>query len=163
MFRLMDSYDGNKKIDKEEFTEGMSRIGLSMSADQISGVMALLDTNQDGMLDFNEFLVGMRGLPSERRQAIIDKCFLAFDKDCSGMIEASDLRVVYNYEAHPKFKEGTMTGDQVFVEWLGNFADTSGDGKISRDEWNDYYAAVSSSIDNDDHFIELMKMGWKVE
>ncbi len=56
-----------------------------------------------------------------------------------------------------------MTGDQVFVEWLGNFADTSGDGKISRDEWNDYYAAVSSSIDNDDHFIELMKMGWKVE
>ncbi len=92
MFRLMDSYDGNKKIDKEEFTEGMSRIGLSLSSDQIGGIMALLDTNQDGMLDFNEFLVGMRGLPNERRQAIIDKCFLAFDKDCSGMIEASDLR-----------------------------------------------------------------------
>ena len=28
------------------------------------------------------------------------------------------------------FKEGLMTGDQVFVEWLGNFADVKGDGRI---------------------------------
>ncbi len=26
-----------------------------------------------------------------------------------------------------------MTGDQVFVEWLGNFADVKGDGRIEKD------------------------------
>lgn len=30
-------------------------------------------------------------------------------------------------------------------------------------EWNDYYAAVSASIDNDEHFVQLMKMAWKLD
>ena len=30
------------------------------------------------------------------------------------------------------FKEGVMSGDQVFVEWLGNFADVNGDGSITK-------------------------------
>jgi len=30
-------------------------------------------------------------------------------------------------------------------------------------EWNDYYAAVSASVDNDDHFVELMKIAWKLD
>ena len=37
------------------------------------------------------------------------------------------------------------------------------DGKIQRDEWNEYYAAVSSSIDNDDHFVQLMRAAWKLD
>jgi hypothetical protein len=45
---------------------------------------------------------------------------------------------------------------------LANFGDKNGDGKISKKEWCDYYAAVSSSIDNDDHFVQLMKAAWKI-
>lgn len=30
-------------------------------------------------------------------------------------------------------------------------------------EWNDYYNAVSASIDNDDHFIQLMIKCWKLD
>ena len=56
-----------------------------------------------------------------------------------------------------------MTGDQVFVEWLGNFSDVNGDGRILKSEWNDYYSAVSSSIDDDEHFIQLMKLVWKMK
>ena len=64
---------------------------------------------------------------------MIDKTFLNWDYDCHGKINAVDLRSSYNYEAHPKFKSGEMTGDQVFVEWLGNFADVDEDGCILRD------------------------------
>ena len=53
-----------------------------------------------------------------------------YDTNCLSRINASDLRDSYNYEAHPKFKSNIMTGDQVFVEWLGNFADIEGDGYI---------------------------------
>ena len=35
--------------------------------------------------------------------------------------------------------------------------DVNKDDSLSRNEWNDYYAAVSSSGDNDDHFVLLMK------
>ena len=55
-----------------------------------------------------------------------------------------------------------MTEDQVFMEFLSNFGDKNGDGRISRQEWNDYYSAVSASIDNDDHYEQLMRTAWKL-
>ena len=64
---------------------------------------------------------------------------------------------------HPKVQRGELTEDQVFMEFLGNFNDKNKDGKVDREEWNEYYAAVSSSIDNDDHFVQLMKSAWKLD
>ena len=93
---------------------------------------------------------------------MIDKAFLKFDRDGSGWIGASDLKGVYSASMHPKVIAGTMTEDEVFLEFLTNFGDRNRDGKLERSEWNDYYAAVSSSIDNDDHFVQLMKTAWKL-
>ena len=56
-----------------------------------------------------------------------------------------------------------MTKDQVFTLFLKNFNDMTGCGKIDRKEWNDYYHSVSSSIDNDDYFVTLMKTTWNLE
>ena len=94
---------------------------------------------------------------------MVDKAFLKFDKDGNGAIDATDLKGVYNCSFHPKVAQGLMTEDQVFLEFLSNFIDKNRDGKISREEWNDYYAAVSASIDNDDHFVTLMKTAWKLD
>lgn len=93
---------------------------------------------------------------------MVDKAFLKFDADGSGVIEAADLKGVYTASMHPKVQSGEMTEDEVFLEFLANFGDKNRDGKIQRKEWNDYYAAVSSSIDNDDHFVQLMKAAWKI-
>ena len=93
---------------------------------------------------------------------MVDKAFLKFDKDGSGEIEACDLKGVYNCNFHPKVQSGEMTEDEVFLEFLANFGDKNRDGKIQKDEWNEYYAAVSSSIDNDEHFVQLMRAAWKL-
>lgn len=98
-----------------------------------------------------------------KRQAITDKAFLKFDKDGNSWIDAGDLKGVYNCSFHPKVINGQMTEDQVFLEFLSNFGDRDRDGKITRIEWNDYYAAVSASIDNDDHYVQLMKTAWKLD
>ena len=55
-----------------------------------------------------------------------------------------------------------MCEEEVFLEFLQNFGDRNRDGKISREEWNDYYAAVSANIEKDEHFIQLMKACWKL-
>lgn len=97
-----------------------------------------------------------------RRQAITDKAYFKFDRDGNGWIDAADLKGVYNCSFHPKVIIGTMTEDQVFMEFLANFGDRNGDGRITRQEWNDYYSAVSSSIDNDEHYEQLMRTAWKL-
>ena len=56
-----------------------------------------------------------------------------------------------------------MSEDDVFMEFLENFGDVNRDGCITRQEWNEYYAAVSASIDNDEHFVELMRIAWRLD
>jgi len=56
-----------------------------------------------------------------------------------------------------------MTEDEVFTIFLQNFGDKNKDGMISRAEWNDYYGAVSSNIDNDEHFVNLMRTAWRLD
>ena len=108
-------------------------------------------------------ICGIQGSLNAKRQAMVDKAFLKFDKNGDGCITAADLRGVYNCSMHPKVQSGEMTEDEVFLEFLQSFGDRNRDGKVQRAEWNEYYAAVSSSIDNDEHFVQLMKAAWKLE
>ena len=64
---------------------------------------------------------------------------------------------------HPKVISGEMTEDEVFTLFLQNFGDKNRDGKITKAEWNDYYAAVSANIDNDEHFCKLMRTAWRLD
>ena len=115
------------------------------------------------MINFSEFLVALRGIPNDRRQAIIDKAFLKFDKEGTGLIDVTEIRQVYNCSKHPKVVSNEMTEEQVFSLFLKNFNDRHNLGKIDRKEWNDYYSAVSYSIDNDDHFVIMMKTTWNLD
>lgn len=50
----------------------------------------------------------------------------------------------------------------MFTEFLANFGDKNRDGKISKSEWNDFYAAISSGIENDSIFEIFMAGAWKL-
>ena len=54
---------------------------------------------------------------------------------------------------HPKVISGDITQDEAFLEFLANFGDKNNDGNITKEEWNDYYAAVSASVEEDEHFV----------
>ncbi len=113
------------------------------------------------MINFTEFLNALRGKPNKRRQAIIDKAYLKFDKEGTGYIDVTEIRQVYNCSKHPKVLNAEMSEEQVFSLFIKNFNDKG--GKISRKEWNDYYSAVSYSINNDDHFVIMMKTTWNLD
>ncbi len=162
-FRQLDSYDGNKKVDAQEFYVGLTECGVEISQAEASSLLTFFDRDGDGHVNFDEFLIGIRGQLNAKRQAIVDKAFLKFDKDGSGQIDRNDLHGVYDVSMHPKFQNGEMTEEEIFGEFLSNFGDKNGDGLISKDEWNEYYAAISSNIDNDDHFVLLMRNAWKLD
>ena len=63
----MDSYNGDKKIDREEFAVGMREIGLELSRDESNKLIAFFDRDGDGNVDFTEFLIGVRGVLNEKR------------------------------------------------------------------------------------------------
>ena len=163
-FRALDSYDGNKKVDAGEFSVGLRENGADISEKQATTLLQFFDTDGDGHVNFDEFLVGIRGKLNARRKAIVEKAFLKFNKnDTDDWIDAQDLAGVYDVRMHPKYLSGEMSEQEIFEEFLVSMGDKNRDGKISKDEWFDYYAAVSSNIDNDDHFVLLMRNAWKLD
>ena len=88
---------------------------------------------------------------------------MKFEKDGSGMIDIRDLKGVFNASRHPKVVSGEITQEQAFDEFARNFNDRTGAGKIEKCEWDDYFAAVSASVVEDDHFIELLKGEWEIQ
>jgi len=163
IFRGMSTYDGKSKVAREEFSHWFKEFGVNLNKTEMDTILFSLDKDGEGQINFEEFLSGIRGKPNQRRQAIIDKAFLKFDKEGNGIIDVTEIRQVFNCAKHPKVVSGEMSEEQVFATFLKNFNDVNGQGKIDRKEWNDYYSAVSFSIDNDDHFVILMKTAWNLE
>ena len=119
-----------------------------------------MDTNGDGNVNYDKFLYAIRGEMNKTRMDVVAAAFCKFDKMANGLVKASDLRVAINVKNHPKVVSGDITEDEAFLEFLTNFGDKNNDGCITSIEWNDYYAAVSSMIPDDQHFCNLMSVNW---
>jgi Ca2+-binding EF-hand superfamily protein len=94
---------------------------------------------------------------------MIKRAFDKFDKDGSGYVDVQDLIDTYDTSFHPKVISGELTHMQVLEQFLDNFNDANNDGRIVYEEWLDYYAAVSSNMDSDEHFVLLMKNTWQLD
>ena len=159
VFETFDA-DGNRRVNPQEFFVGLNECGCNLTKNETDALLAHLDTNSDGTINYDEFLVAIRGQLNQARRAAVCAAFSKFDIDRSGFITASDLKPVYRTSCHPRVVSGEITDDEAFLEFLANFADRNNDGRISATEWCDYYSAVSFAVDNDDHFIALVNSSW---
>lgn len=85
-----------------------------------------------------------------------------------GYIPVFEIRNVYNAAIHPQVQANRMTEEQAFNELLEHFYRSAKDGIVFKEvllikqEWYDYYAAISPTIANDDHFVQLMITAWRL-
>ena len=129
------------------------------------------------MLNFEEFLFALRGKPNEERQNAINYVFSIFDNG-SGVADVNQMKQVFNCQRHPKFTMGKLNEDQMFYLYLKNFNNVVQPTVTKKvnifflnffyfflifQEWDDYYAGLSVAIDNDSHFITLIKNQFKLE
>lgn len=115
------------------------------------------------MVYFDNFLYAIRGSPNKERQTVIDLVFYKFDKNKTGIAETNELRKVFNCVKHPRYLMGDYNEDQIFYLYLKNFSNERLVKSVTKRQWDDYYAGVSATIDDDNHFIKIMKNQFKVE
>ena len=159
----MDSGVDDRKLDFDELFYGLKDLGCNLTTDETRTLFTLFDADSNGSISYSEFLIAIRGKLNERRQAIVDKAFLKFDRTGDGVATIADMKNVYDAKFHPKFKSEEWTEEEVFEDFLKSFGDKNEDGCLTRDEWNDNYSAVSSSVDDDDAFVLIMKNAWKLD
>lgn len=55
-----------------------------------------------------------------------------------------------------------MTKDEIILEFMGQW-DSSRDGKVTYEEWVDYFTDLSASVDEDDYWELMMRNAWHLE
>ena len=65
---------------------------------------------KDGQeLNFDQFIIMMRGYLNPQRRNLVHRAFRKMDKDGSGVVDWADLKGVYNVAQHPKVLTGTIS------------------------------------------------------
>uniref|UniRef100_H3CYF2 Calcyphosine-like b n=1 Tax=Tetraodon nigroviridis TaxID=99883 RepID=H3CYF2_TETNG len=161
-FKIMDD-DSNRSLDVKEFLKGLNDYGISIEKEEAMAVFQQFDRDGSGTIDFDEFLIALRPQMSEARKEVVMQAFRKLDKTGDGVITVEDLRGVYNAKCHPKYQNGEWSEDQVFRTFLDSFdSPYDKDGKVTKEEFINYYCGVSASIDTDVYFIIMMRHAWKL-
>ena len=102
-------------------------LGLNPTEDDIDNFILDVDQDQDGVIDFIEFLEMMNRMWVEGDEAIRE-AFQVFDSDGSGSIDEREFRDVMETYLDEDFTERDIT-DMI------SSIDTDGDGLLSLDEF----------------------------
>eukprot|EP01084_Bolivina_argentea_P195845 335867_1 len=150
-------------LSRDEFVTGLQDYGLDLSAAAVEELMGAFDTNGDGQINMTELLVTLRGNLNARRRIVVERAFKKFDRDGSGVVNLQDLRSVFDVARHPKVQSGEKNPGQILEHFLLQFEGDRGDGKLTWDEFREYYGGISASIDDDELFELILIRAWNLD
>lgn len=169
-FMIADN-DNNKTVNIDSFKKFCHDYRINLTDKEINLLFAELDTNKNGAIDYPEFLNNVIGEMNERRKKIVVQVFKSLDKNKNGMIDLDDIRDTYNAKMHPDVLTGKKTEDEVLAEFLDTFEyqfnllsdEKENEGKISLEEFLEYYNNISVGIKDDDYFEEMIKSVYNLD
>ena len=111
-----------------------------------------------------DFDLNLRDELTPRRLAMVNKAFAMMDRDGSGVLDINDIASIYDVSMNPEFLEGRKTREEILGDFLNNFDGARGnnDGKVTKQEWDDYYTDLSMSTPSDEYFVRMMESTWQV-
>merc|ERR1712216_719966 len=125
-FNLFDA-DQSGAIDVRELKAAMRALGFEIKKEELKKMVADIDSDGNGDIEFSEFLEMMTGKMGEKdSREDIEKVFKLFDDD-TGKISLRNLRRVA--------QELGENIDEEELQDMINQADRDGDGEINLDEF----------------------------
>ena len=127
---IFDQFDKDKdgKISGKELANAMFSMGQNPTDDEINEMMREVDLNQDGKIDFDEFMILMtNNSPETQAEEEVINAFRVFDKEGNGLIASSELK-------HIMMTIGDKMSEEEAEEMV-NEADIDEDGMINYEEF----------------------------
>ena len=85
--------NGDGQLTIEELREGLTEIPeINLSETDITQAMSVIDSNQNGLIDYTEFIAACLQSYNYLKENHLRAAFSYFDKDDSGTISKEELR-----------------------------------------------------------------------
>jgi len=161
IFKAMDE-NGNRKLECDDFRWGLMDYGVSVTKEEAAEILTHFDKNGDGRVDFDEFLVTLRGDLNQTRTDVIRKAFDKLDVTKDGRVTLDDIAKLYTVSSQPDVANGSKSEHEVYMEFMSLWDTQVKDGVISFDEFCAYYKDISASVDTDEEFCTIVTAAWKL-
>jgi len=167
-FKIMDD-DRSGYLDMSEWKKASRDYRLELNDVETEKAFVAFDRNNDGQINYDEFLRLIRGDMNNFRKKLVLQAFNKMDRDQSGILDINDIRGVYNGKFHPDVKSGKKTEEEVLLDFLETFethhnlySGEQADHQITKEEWSEYYENISMSIDDDKYFELMINNAWRM-
>ena len=95
-------------------------------------LIGYFDKERCGKISVSEFLSAIRGNMSQSRYKVTEQAFNKLDIDQNGHASKEELKLQFNFGAHPLFQQGIKNKQAILKEFFDNF-DGDHDGYIQKD------------------------------
>jgi Ca2+-binding EF-hand superfamily protein len=160
-FQEMD-LDGNHVLDFEEFSSAIVKCGLGLSHQDLRLLFLDFDQDGNGVVDWEEFMGAVRGELSPQRRQLIASLFDRINQDGTGVITITDIGRCFQPQHHPEVKSGNKDIPTLLSEFLDTWEALAKQGTINLDGFLEYYASVSSFLESDEDFEQMLSSLWNV-
>jgi calcyphosin len=151
-------------ITKSDLAAALEQFNIALTEEELSAIWSEYDRVGNGKIDPVDFTAALRsnGISAFRR-TLMERAWGTLKKDPYGAVDAQQLTSAYNAANHPDVVRGARTEDDVTAEFRSAFSPaTNPSGSISQQEFEQYYSAVSATIEEDDTFAALMRGCWNI-
>lgn len=161
IFKAMDE-NGNRKLDCDDFRWGLMDYGVNVSKEEAAEILNHFDKNGDGQVNFDEFLVTLRGDLNQTRTEVIRRAYDKLDVTKDGRVTLDDIAKLYTVASQPEVANGSKSEHEVYMEFMSLWDTQVKDGCVTFDEFCDYYRDISASVDTDEEFVTIVTGAWKL-
>jgi len=105
----------NRNVDVGELESGLRLIGVNLNEEQCAALLKYFDKDNSGTINFNEFLICIRGDLNGCRIEWISKAYKKLDINGDGQVTLDDIAKIYDVSKHPEIVNGSMTPKEVFM------------------------------------------------
>ncbi len=143
---------------------------MDLDERDVENLFKAFDINYNGSIDYDEFVRVVVGPMNQFRTQLVRKAFMKIDINQDGVLDINDIKGSYDASRHPDVRAGKKTEAEILTEFLETFEQhhnmamgSKADGKVTLEEFIEYYTNISANIDNDAYFDLMMTNAWSLD
>ena len=171
--KMISMYDTSHTgiIDFQTFEKIITFYRLSLSHDEILSIFDLFDHNKQGKINYDDFIKGLIGNLSPRRDYLIKRIFNVISNG-KNELSINDIKNNYNTLRDPEWVARKKTKEEVINDFMDNLnifleynshMSKANSGFMNFDDFYKFYSQISMGISDDNYFEYLVNNVWNLD